>query len=187
MAGAQVTLEGWYVLHAMYGVDWPRWNTASDAERDAAVTEAAALLARQESPGEGHSACFSLLTQKGDLLLIHWRPDLEALRSAQVALDGTRLRTWLVPTYSYLSVVELGTYELGAHATAILERRGLKPDAPGWDEALRAELERLARPRLYPEVPPRRYVSFYPMSKRRGETVNWYDLPPEERAALMRG
>jgi peroxiredoxin len=118
---------------------------------------------------------------------LHWRPDLEGLRREEAALDATRLRAYLVPTYSYLSVIELGTYELGAHAAAMLERRGMKPDSPGWDEALRTELERLARPRLFPDVPARRYVSFYPMSKRRGEDVNWYDLPAPERAALMRG
>jgi chlorite dismutase len=39
-------------------------------------------------------------------------------------------------------------------------------------------MERLAKPRLFPEVPARRYVSFYPMSKRRGEHVNWFDLAP---------
>ena len=36
-------------------------------------------------------------------------------------------------------------------------------------------------------MPPRRYLCFYPMSKRRGEHVNWYDLPATERAAFMRG
>ena len=84
-------------------------------------------------------------------------------------------------------MIELGTYELTEHAAAMLERRGLKRDGAGYEEALRAEMERMARPRLYPGVPPRRYMSFYPMSKRRGEHVNWFDLPAEERAALMRG
>jgi chlorite dismutase len=84
-------------------------------------------------------------------------------------------------------VVELGTYELAAHARAMLERRGLVPESDGWDAALQAEMERLARPRLFLEMPARRYCCFYPMSKRRGEHVNWYDLPAEERGALMRG
>ena len=55
---------------------------------------------------------------------------------------------------------------------------GTARGAAGFDDAVRAEMERLARPRLYPEVPPRRYMSFYPMSKRRGEQVNWFDLGP---------
>jgi chlorite dismutase len=36
-------------------------------------------------------------------------------------------------------------------------------------------------------VPAGRYLCFYPMSKRRGEQVNWYDLPAAERGAFMRG
>ena len=187
MANAPVTLEGWYTLHEMWALDWGRWNALAPADRDALVAEATSVLETLAHPDEGHSACFSLLTQKGDLCLMHWRRDLEWLRRCEVALARTRLRAFLTPTYSYLAVVELGTYELAGHATAMLRRRGLEPGAEGFDVALEAEMQQIARPRLYPEVPPRRYCCFYPMSKRRGEQVNWYDLPAEERAGFMRG
>jgi chlorite dismutase len=169
----------------MYAVDWPRWNALPPGEQQAVSAEAAALL--ETAPADGHTASFTLLTHKGDLCVLHWRRDLEALRRAEVAFARTALRSYLVPTYSYLSVIELGTYELAGHAAALLERRGLKPGADGYEAALRAELERMARPRLYPTIPPHRYVCFYPMSKRRGEQVNWFDLPAAERGALMRG
>jgi peroxiredoxin len=187
MADAPITLEGWYTLHEMYAVDWARWNALAAAERDAIVTEAASLLEAQAHPAEGHSACWSLLTQKGDLCVMHWRRDLEALRREEVALARTRLRAFLLPTYSYLAVVELGTYELTGHATAMLARRGLEPGGDGFDAALTEEMQKIALPRLFPDVPPRRYLCFYPMSKRRGEHVNWYDLPATERSAFMRG
>jgi chlorite dismutase len=187
MADAPVTLEGWYTLHEMWAVDWGRWNALPPAERAAIATEAAALLETQSAPSDGHSACFSLLTQKGDLCLMHWRRDLEALRRAEIAFARTRLRGFVVPTYSYLAVVELGTYELTGHATAVLKRRGVEPDAEGFAAALEEEMQKLARPRLFPAVPPGRYCCFYPMSKRRGEQVNWYDLPAAERSAFMRG
>ena len=187
MNGPPVTLEGWYVLHRMYAVDWPRWGALAAAEQDRVVSEATTVLEALTHPPEGQSAYWTLLTHKGDLCLMHWRPHLEALRRDEVAFDRTRLAALLRPTYSYLSVIELGTYELAAHAAAMLERKGIHAGSPGHDEALKAELERLARPRLFPEVPPGRYVCFYPMSKRRGEHVNWFDLPAEERAALMRG
>jgi chlorite dismutase len=182
-----MTLEGWYVLHTIHGIDWPAWNALPERERDAIATEAGSLLETQSHPAEGKSAFFTVLGQKGDLCCMHWRPDLEGLRREEAAFERTRLRAYLRPTYSYLSVIELGTYELNSHATAMLARRGLVPGKEGFDEALRAELERLARPRLYPEVPARRYLCFYPMSKRRGEEVNWFDLPANERAELMRG
>src|SRR5437667_400670 len=56
----------------------------------------------------------------------------------------------------------------------------------GW-YVLHGGMKRVAAPRLFPKIPTRRYLCFYPMSKRRGEAVNWFDLPAEERAALMRG
>jgi hydrogen peroxide-dependent heme synthase len=40
-------------------------------------------------------------------------------------------------------------------------------------------------PRLFPEMPPHRYVCFYPMDRRRGEDKNWYTLPIEERQRQM--
>jgi chlorite dismutase len=187
MADAPVTLEGWYVLHEMYAVDWPRWNALTTADRDAAIAEASALLEAQTRPAEGHSAHATLLSQKGDLCLMHWRRDLESLRREEVALQRTRLAAFLRPTYSYLSVIELGTYELAGHAAAMVERSGPARGTPEFDQAVQAEMERLARPRLYPEVPPRRYLCFYPMSKRRGEQVNWFDLPAGDRADLMKG
>jgi len=184
---APVTLEGWYVVHEMWALDWPRWNGLGDAEREAVVQEASALLEAQSRPREGQSACWSLLTQKGDLCFVHWRRDLESLRAEEVALSRTRLRAYLQPTYSYLSVIELGTYELAGHAAARVRGRGLAPGSAEYEMALQEEMRQIAAPRLYPKIPPRRYLCFYPMSKRRGEQVNWFDLPAEERAALMRG
>jgi hydrogen peroxide-dependent heme synthase len=187
MAGAPVTLEGWYALHEMYGVDWPRWHALADAERAAVIDEASALLETESRGADGQTGCWSVLSQKGDLCLLHWRRDLETLRAAEVAFARTRLRALLVPTYSYLSVIELGTYELTGHATERLRARGLEPGGAGWEAALEDEMKKMAAPRLYPKIPARRYLCFYPMSKRRGEHVNWFDLPAEERAALMRG
>jgi peroxiredoxin len=184
---APATLEGWYVLHDILALDWPRWNQLDATERDAVTTEACALLERQGQPEEGHSACYSVLTQKGDLAFMHYRPTLETLRAAELELRRTRLYEFLVPTYSYLSVIELGTYELRPRATRALEKRGMTPDAPDYDDALHREMMGAAHGRLFPDVPPGRYCCFYPMSKRRGEQVNWYALGGQERAQYMRG
>jgi chlorite dismutase len=118
---------------------------------------------------------------------MHWRKTVDALREAEVAFARTALRGYLTPAYSYLATVELGTYELMGHAAGVVKKRGIAPDGGEFEAAVKAEMERMARPRLFPDVPARRYLCFYPMSKRRGETVNWYDLPAAERAAFMRG
>jgi len=186
MADAPVTLEGWYTLHEMFAVDGGRWNALADGERTAIVVEAQAVVERLAAPGDGHTAAYAL-SHKGALCLMHWRRDVEALRTAALAFARTRLRGFLVATYSYLAVIELGTYELMGHAAGLVKKRGIEPASPEFDAAVKAEMERMARPRLYPDVPAGRYLCFYPMSKRRGEQVNWFDLPAAERAAFMRG
>ncbi len=187
MADAPVTLEGWYTLHEMFAVDWGRWNALVASERTAIADEAAGVLETLASPTEGHGAVYSLVSQKGDLCLVSWRRDVDALREAEVTFARTRLRGFLAPTYSYLAVIELGTSELMGHAAGLVKKRGLEPGAVEFDDAVKAEMERMAKPRLFPDVPPRRYLCFYPMSKRRGEQVNWYDLSAAERAGFMRG
>jgi len=184
---APSTLEGWYVLHDIVTVDWGQWNAIGTADRTRIVAEATSVVARQERPEDGHSATFSLLTQKGDLAFLHYRRDLEALRAAELELRRTELWAFLRPAYSYLSVVELGTYELRPWATQMLAKRGVDPASPGYDDALHKEMMEAARDRLFLAVPAKRYFCFYPMSKRRGEQVNWYALSGAERAAYMRG
>ncbi len=184
---APTTLEGWYVLHDIVTVDWGRWNDVPADDRARIVTEATSVVARQEQPENGHSASFSLLTQKGDMAFLHYRRDLEGLRAAELELRRTRLWAFLRPAYSYLSVVELGTYELRPWAAQTLAKRGVDPEHPGYEEALHAAMMEAAHDRLFLSVPAKRYFCFYPMSKRRGEQVNWYALSGQERAAYMRG
>ena len=40
--------------------------------------------------------------------------------------------------------------------------------------------------RLKPSLPKARHICFYPMNKRRGETLNWYSESFERRARMMR-
>src|SRR5262245_1698185 len=104
MPDAPVTLEGWYTLHEIFGVDRGRWNALSASERTRIIEEAAAVLETLVAPSEGHGALYALLSQKGDVCLLHWRPTLEALHAAQTAFARTRLRGYLEPRYSYLAV-----------------------------------------------------------------------------------
>jgi hydrogen peroxide-dependent heme synthase len=87
-------------------------------------------------------------------------PDLWRLQRLQSELEvaGLDLVT------SYVSMTEVSEYA-----------KGMPP-------------ERL-EPRLHPRLPPpdARVVCFYPMSKRRDATGNWYALPYEERYRLMEG
>jgi chlorite dismutase len=98
------------------------------------------------------------------------------------------LSDYLEPTTSYLSVIELGLYESSIKAYRELADRGVEPHSEEWNRAIAETLARQKEamdPRLFPELPRHRYISFYPMDRRRGEDKNWYTLPIEERARQM--
>jgi hydrogen peroxide-dependent heme synthase len=184
------TLEGWYIEHAMFTVNWPEWRSLASAERDMIIEESAAWLSTQAAPEQGSSAFFSLLGHKGDLMFVHFRPSLEALDAVKLGLRQTGLFAYLQPVYGYLSVIELGLYEVTAVVQRKLGAAGLEAGTAAYAEAYEEELaaqKAAMHDRLYPGMPGRRYLCFYPMNKKRGEVHNWYALSMDERRQLMRG
>ncbi|MGE3541042.1 MAG: hydrogen peroxide-dependent heme synthase [Candidatus Tectimicrobiota bacterium] len=190
MQEAPETLEGWYVQHEMYTVQWAQWQALTAAERAAVIETGTAWCTAQSAPSQGSSAFFSVLGQKGDLLMVHFRPTLEALNTVELSLRQTPLFAYLQPVYSYLSVIELGLYEILGAVQRKMATTGLEAGSPAYEAAYQQELEaqkEAMRSRLFPDIPAGRYLCFYPMDKKRGETHNWYALPMEERRNLMRG
>ena len=74
----------------------------------------------------GTTVPVTLLGHKGDLMLIHLRRSFEELQAAQVAVARLGLSTFLEPTTSFVSVVELGMYEMTAQIHRRLGERGLE-------------------------------------------------------------
>ena len=187
---APETLEGWYVQHDMYTMNWSTWRALPTAERDCVIESAAAWLQAQTTPEQGSSAFFSMLGHKSDLLMVHFRPTLEALNGVELSLRQTALFPYLQPVYGYLSVIELGLYEVLGAVQRKMATTALEAGTPDYDAAYQEELARqkeALHDRLYPAIPEGRYVCFYPMDKKRGEVHNWYALSMEERRQLMRG
>jgi chlorite dismutase len=110
------------------------------------------------------------------------------LAQAQLALSRTELHDHLEATTSYVSIVELGMYEMTAKLHEQLGAK-FKPHSEEFDRAFGAEMEsqrQRVMGRLFLEMPKSRYVCFYPMNKRRGEMHNWYSETFERRATMMR-
>jgi peroxiredoxin len=102
----------------------------------------------------------AVVGHKADICLLALGPDLWRLRRFQSAVIAAGLD--LVD--SYVSLTEVSEYAEGMPE----ERKNA---------------------RLYPRLPPdgKTAFCFYPMSKRRGDVHNWYELPYEERERLMYG
>jgi len=183
------TLEGWSVLHQMFRVRWDAWRGLSDTERRARATDSVRALAEMYRGEGGSTATTTLLGHKADLMFVHFRKSFEDLQAAQLRIARLGIAPFIEATTSYVSVVELGMYEMTAQIHGRLGEKGLVPGSEEFEKAFDGEMEdqrRRVLPRLFQEIPPRRYVCFYPMNKRRGEDKNWYAVPVEERARMMR-
>jgi peroxiredoxin len=181
------TLDGWSLLHQAFRVRWPALRALSGGARASLAAEAAQALAVPADRGQ--TGFVQLLGHKGDLLLIHARRDFDALAQAQLQVSTSALFEYLEPSLSYVSIVELGMYEMTAKLHGELAGRGLEPGTDAFDQAFAEEMAAQARrvaSRLFLELPRRRHVCFYPMNKKRGEAKNWYSAPFEDRAAMMR-
>jgi peroxiredoxin len=180
------TLEGWSVLHLMYRVRWDRLRSTSPADLERLADAATSALA---VPDAGATAYVQILGHKADLMIVCFRRNFEELAQAQLALSRTELHDALDATTSYVSIVELGMYEMTAKLHEQVGAK-FKPGSDEFENAFDAEMETQrgrVMNRLFIEVPKARYVCFYPMNKRRGEALNWYSESFARRAAMMRG
>jgi hydrogen peroxide-dependent heme synthase len=183
-----LTLEGSSVLHQMFRFRWAEWRKLSPAQQHEIAAEASAALLKMENDVAGQTAIFSLLGHKGDLLVVHFRNSFDQLKAAELAIARLRLSDYLEQTTSYLSMVELGLYDSSVKLYRTLREQGTVPHSPEWNEVIEETIKRQTeamRPRLFPQIPPNRYICFYPMDRRRGEDKNWYSLPIEERQRQM--
>ncbi len=186
-----LTLEGSSMLHQFFRFDWKAWRCCAQGERNqivAGAVETLKKLERAEASAPFHSALYSVLGHKGDLLLVHFRDSLEALNRIELALAQTRLYDFLDLRHSYVSVVELGLYESTRKTYEAAAGKGFEPHSPQWNSEIESSLARASEAmssRLFPAFPDTKYICFYPMDRKRGEQVNWYNVPFAERQRMM--
>ncbi|MEK4629994.1 MAG: hydrogen peroxide-dependent heme synthase [Solibacillus sp.] len=165
MNEAAITLDGWYALHEFRSIDWASWKLVSAEEREAATKEFIEYLeALNEETGS--NAFYSIIGQKADFMIMTLRETPEELNEVETKFAKLAIADFTIPTYSYVSVVELSNYLAGQ-----------SDEDPYQNPHVRA--------RLYPELPKSKYVCFYPMDKKREGNDNWYMLSMEDRKKLM--
>lgn len=186
---APLTLDGSFILHQMFRVRWTAWRALGITDKKNILARSVATLRAMEENRQQPTGLFSMLGHKGDLLLVHFRNTLDELNQAELTVAQSEIYEYMEPATSYLSVVELGLYEASVKLYGELAARAIQPGTAEWNRAIDAELAKqreAAAPRLWPEIPQRRYLCFYPMNKLRGETKNWYNEAMEERGRMMR-
>ncbi|MGH7778360.1 MAG: hydrogen peroxide-dependent heme synthase [Candidatus Binataceae bacterium] len=185
---APLSLEGFSVLHQMFRIRRGPWRALAESERTRIAREAVAALTEMGAREDGESAPFAGLGHKGDLILVHFRRGFDELSAAQIAIGKLGLSDYLEPTTSYVSMIEIGLYEATVTLHTRLAAQDIRPRTPEWNAAVAAEVaaqRQKISPRLYPKIPPRRYLCFYPMDKKRDGADNWYRLAMDDRRRLM--
>jgi peroxiredoxin len=187
------------MLHQFFRFDWKAWRGFADGERKSSapgkrkkivgdVIAALHTMERSDPDAPVRSALYSQLGHKADLIFVHFRESFEALNQVELDLAQTALFDFLIPTHSYVSVVELGLYESSRKTYEAASAKGLEAHTPEWKAEIANTLARgtdAMKPRLFPAVPDAKYFCFYPMDRKRGERVNWYTVPFAERQRMM--
>ncbi|OIJ21829.1 heme-dependent peroxidase [Anaerobacillus alkalidiazotrophicus] len=168
MSEAAKTLEGWYCLHDFRAINWEKWKLLSTEEQEQITSEFVSILKKWENAEKrkaGSHALYSIVGQKADIMIMILRPTMEEVNEVENAFNKSRFAEYTIPTYSYVSVVELSNY-LPSNVD------------PNEDPEIQA--------RLKPILPKAQHICFYPMNKRREGNDNWYMLSMDERRSLMR-
>src|SRR4051812_41527393 len=114
------TLEGWYALHQIYTCSI-RSSVPDDTELRHDTRNP---RPRHEDAAGGWSTEVRLIGSVADVMVIHFRKDLDGIRAAQDAFEPIARDRELMPEYSFLSVTEAGLYHLTAKLAQDAAARG---------------------------------------------------------------
>lgn len=113
MSNAAETLEGWYCFNDFRKIDWKRWRSLNEDQRQEVLEEIMELWnqwVNNEEKAEGDHALFQILGHKADIMFMFLRPTLRELTQIELAFNKTKFAEFTVQTTSYVSVVELSNY-----------------------------------------------------------------------------
>ena len=184
--------QGWHCVHLFYRLDRTQWELLSADEQRDGKTSLASLVQEIRAMPDTQLLTMSVVTPKADLAFMLITPDLHGANEIEKRLTLSLGVDVLDPVYSYLSLTEESEYRTTAedYAETLEHEQKLQRGSAEFEKAMNAFDERMKHyrhDRVYPTLPDWPVVCFYNMSKRRGESRNWYALPFEQRRKLMLG
>ncbi len=187
-----VPREGWHVIHLFYQIEQAQWSLCSDEEMLEAKTHLAELVQEIRSTPSTQLLTFSMVSPKADLGFMLLTDDLHQANAFEKRLGRALGPDVLSPVYSYLSMTELSEYTTTEeqYAADLTRDEGLAAGTPEMEaklEEFRKRMKKYNSDRLYPNMPDWPVFCFYPMSKRRSGSHNWFHLDFETRRKLMAG
>ena len=185
------TLEGSFCLHQLYHLDRRKLLVLEPEQRQVILDEASRVLheLNLQRDADESGACYRVLSNIADIMLVYFRRTPEELAEVEQLISELAIYEYMRPAYGYFSVVELSLHGAAQRYNKLLNKQGLEEDSKEWNDALEILLEKekeTQKARIFPQIPDEPYLCFYPMNKKRGETINWFMLTPKERGMLMK-
>ncbi len=183
--------EGLGALHLFYRIDLAAWRAKSGHERDDALAGLTELIATARQQPQTQVITLAMFA-RADLGFMILTPDLRYLHSLEKKITASLGPDVLLTEFSYLSMTEKSEYTQkdDDYALELEKTEGIVRGSAESEAKLatfRERIQHYTHDRLYPVLPDWEYFCFYPMSKRREPSQNWYALPHEKRRELMGG
>jgi len=179
--------RGIHALHFFYRVDRERWAQSAQC-----LSRLETLCAANAQPSHPRLTTYATVGGKADFSFFLLAAELAQISQMHRDLEACFPPGALVRVFSYLSVTELSEYmpTEEENRQKLIDEEKLAPESEAFNKRmgeLRERMKHYEHYRLYPEMPDWEVMGFYPMSKRRAATDNWYALDFATRRKLMSG
>ncbi|MBM3839480.1 MAG: heme-dependent peroxidase [Verrucomicrobia bacterium] len=184
--------KGIHVMHLFYNVDRVRWSQLASGQSKEVLSRLEALCAKNSAASHPRVTAYTNVGGKADLVFFLLAAELGEVGQLHRDLENCFPPGTLQRVYSFLSVTELPEYVTTEEdqRNLLIHHEKLSPESEAFNKRL-SELRRKQAEyehyRLYPEMPDWEVMGFYPMSKRRTGSDNWYRLDFAARKQLMAG
>lgn len=179
--------RGIHALHLFYRIDREKWKQPAEC-----LSRLHALCAANAHASHPRLTTYATIGGKADIAFFLLAAELGQISQMHRDLEACFPPGALIRVFSYVSVTELSEYMSTEeeHRQTLIEQEKLAPDSEAFNKRmaeLRERMKQYEHYRLYPEMPDWEVMGFYPMSKRRAATDNWYSLDFAARRKLMSG
>lgn len=179
--------RGIHALHLFYRIDREKWKQPAEC-----LSRLQALCAANAHASHPRLTTYATIGGKADIAFFLLAAELGQISQMHRDLEACFPPGALIRVFSYVSVTELSEYMSTEeeHRQTLIEQEKLAPDSEAFNKRmaeLRERMKQYEHYRLYPEMPDWEVMGFYPMSKRRAATDNWYSLDFAARRKLMSG
>lgn len=182
--------EGWFVSHFFYRINRKELSCLAQAELKRSCHNFMELVEVYRKGENCQFFCYSIWGSKADLAFLLVDPEFTRMVQMETELLTVFPPGVLEPVDSFSSMSEISEYmsQEEDYDRTLRMKEKLTPESPEYRSKMNAFRERMKvyiDERLYPRIPEHRVICFYPMTKKREGTENWYLLDFEERKKYM--